>query len=166
MRYFLILTIYLFLLFIEHIVLISHLLFFSLIFSCFVICFYYFYLFIKTSLLLNMTDIVLVKIIGACMWAWLVIYNGLPFLWFLICYAYMRIYKTPTFEEAAELTIKKEPVAFYIKWLFWFFMFGYKIGDKNFKSKINTPMSPYKVVVYLFCMYVVHAALQVFFAHP
>jgi hypothetical protein len=89
------------------------------------------------------------------MWTWLTVYNGLPFLWFITSYIYFKVYKTKTLEEATELTLKKEPVAFYIKWLFRLFIIKFKIGEENYKPKFIFFLTPGEIIFYLFWGYLI-----------
>lgn len=137
-------------LFLKYIKLILDLLIFILIFSWYAVYFYFIYLNYIEMLFCNRTNIFLIKFAGAWMWVWLVVYNGLPFIWFLISYTYMKVYKTKTLDEATELTLNKEPIAFYIKWLFWIFIKGFKIGQENYVPKFSAFMTPGDIVFYIF----------------
>jgi hypothetical protein len=117
------------------------------------------------------TSIFLIKFIGFFMWVWLIIYQGLPYIWFLISYTFMQVYQTKTLDEATELTLKVEPIAFYIKWLFWIFVgfSGYKIGQE-YTSKFSLVktrldlffyifMKPGDLLFYLFWGYVIKVCI-------
>ena len=103
-------------------------------------------------LFLLKTNIILIKFVQVLLWIWLIIYNGLPFLWFLVSYTYMKVCKIKTLEEATELTLQKEPVAFYIKWLFFIFVriSGFKLGQEDYKPKFSFLMTPGAMFFYFF----------------
>ena len=163
MYYILIFSIFIISLFIKHIKLIIHILIFITIFIWYTVYFYAIYFRYMDMLFLAKANIFLIKLIGSWMWFWLIIYNGLPFLWFLVAFVYMKVYNKKTIEEATELTLNKEPIAFYIKWLFWVFIWGYKIGQENYKPKVSLFLTPGDVLFYLFWGYLIKALVLLYF---
>ena len=163
MYYILIFLIFIISLCVKHIKLIIHVLIFISIFIWYTVYFYAIYFRYMDILFLSKANIFLIKFIGAWMWVWLIIYNGLPFLWFLIAFVYMKVYKQKTLEEATELTLNKEPIAFYIKWLFWIFIWGHKIGHENYKPKFSPFLTPGDILFYIFGGYSIKVVVLLYF---